>query len=69
MQSRGARATVNCVPRKTSKAEFILSDLDAESGRTHDKVALFVDDDIREHADPRLRNCLSLHQVLFLRAT
>ena len=30
-------------------------------------IGVFVDDDIREHADARLRGCQRLHRVLFSR--
>eukprot|EP00959_Pyramimonas_sp_CCMP1952_P222895 4659924-Pyramimonas_sp.AAC.3 len=63
LSERGVLAAVHCVGKKESKAAVICAHL-----RSPDGTALFVDDDIREHADPMLRAHASVHQMLFVRA-
>ena len=63
-----ARERVRCVGRKagTSKADVMLGD--GPAALRPGEQGVFVDDDIREHADARLRQCESLHRVLFTRS-
>ena len=68
LDARGAPAVaVHCVGRKhgTTKADVILAELAAlgDGGA----LGLFVDDNIDEHVDARLRGCARLHRVLFVR--
>ena len=44
-----------------SKADVILGLMGTE------KTGLFVDDDIHEHSNRRLKDCERLHRVLFVR--
>ena len=75
-----ADSRVACVGTRKglSKADIILGAAAAQEqarGTLEHGLALqqgeggvFIDDDIREHADPRLRNCARLHRVLFSRS-
>ena len=50
----------------TGKADVMLGD--GAQALQPGEQGVFVDDDIREHADARLRQCESMHRVLFTRS-
>ena len=64
LRERGVSAAVHCVGKRVSKASVICTEVLPPD----DTIALFVDDDIREHADPMLRANPRVHQMLFVRA-